>query len=140
MLLEQRNLGLHRKHDVAQPGSSPMVRGDARENPRGTLLVHETACAVDRVHEQSPPTLRVGRPFRKREAIGWQTLRNEHQRFLARDRRETIHERGLTHAVYGVDGVTLLVVRDAGKLVAILRRECLEHRRTNAIVQREDRR
>ena len=96
--------------------------------------------AVDRVDEQSPPAVLVSRAVRKRQALGWQTLRHEAQRLVARDLGEPVDERGLAHTIDGVDGVAFVVMGDAGERIAMLRGERVEHRGANAIVQREDRR
>ena len=50
-LLDGRQLGHRRGDDVAQ---RPTPRRSRREAPRGTLVVHQAACAVDGVDDDGP--------------------------------------------------------------------------------------
>ena len=54
VLLHQRNLRLHRQHDVPQRRGRPAIGRHAGEHPRAALLVHQAARAVDRVDDDPP--------------------------------------------------------------------------------------
>ena len=85
MLLHERDLGLHREHDVAQSRLGAAIRRDAGEDPRRPLLVHQPARAVDRIDEDPPPALVVARAARQHEPRRRQPFGDEHERHVARE-------------------------------------------------------
>ena len=115
VLLDERDLGLHRELDVGQRASAPGPRRDAGENPGRALLVHQAARAVDRIDDdrqrdvRSRSRRRAARP-RRRAAL----RRRARTGASARGDRplDLLDEHVLGDAVDRVDRVAFVVVRD----------------------------
>ena len=121
VLLDQRNFGHHRQLDVAQVGLRPPVRRHARENPRGSLLVHQSARAVNRIDDNAPFRIGLVRPFGQHnlplDVALVQPLGDQHNRYVRRDfAGEEVDQPRLAHAVDGVNCVARLFFGDFGKL------------------------
>src|SRR5690242_20785137 len=67
MLLDQRNLRLHRQLDIAQAGLWAAIGRDASEDPRAPLLEHQAARAVNRVHQDAHLSLIRADTLRQRQ-------------------------------------------------------------------------
>ena len=138
VLLHERNFGLYREDDVTKPRRGAEVGCDAGEDPRGSLLVHEPARAIDGIHKQPPAALCFGRAVREHEAFWRETLGDEDEWFIARNGGESVNERGFAHPVHGIDGVTRVIVRHLGHCVVALLLACGYDRRANAVVEVDD--
>src|SRR5262245_21567513 len=99
MLFENWNLGLRGDDDVSHARGSALVRRNAGENPRTALLIHDFACAVDGVDEQTPTTIRVGRTVRENQRAARQAFGDETERLTLRDFLEAFDEHLLAHAI-----------------------------------------
>ncbi len=110
---ERRNA----EHDVGQARGRSFVRRDARQYPGAALLVHEAACAIEWVDQQSPAAILLSGAARKHERLG-EAFRDEANGLVARDGGEPAHERRLADAVDGVDRIAFV----ARRLRELLRR------------------
>ena len=72
-----RNLRHCRDEDVGEPGRGSALRRDPAERPRAPLIIHDPACAIDRVEQTFP--LRVGDASSLRKALRF--LRTFHDYF-----------------------------------------------------------
>ena len=140
MLFDEGNLRLHGEDGIAQAGVGAAVRRYTGENPGAALLIHESARAVDRVHQQAPAAIPLPRPTRQHEAIAGESLGHQAQRLLARELSEPLYEGFLTHPVDGVNRIASLsrIGRHGGEQLRGLAGACVEHRIPDALVQRED--
>ena len=83
MLFEEWNLGLHGKYHIGQARRDAAVRRDAGENPGAALLIHQAARAVERIHQDSPATVRFAHAAREKQRLG-KPLRDETHRLVVR--------------------------------------------------------
>ena len=141
MLLGERNLRLNRQHDVAQVGRVAAIGRHAGQDPRASLLVHETARAVDRIHDHDKRCNCGLRASRQHDAAPGQPFRYEHDRRARRDLTlEELDERVLAHPVDRVDRVSLVVCRDAGEIVEARALSRRDDRMPDFVVQGAQRR
>ncbi len=123
VLLDQRNLGLHRQLDVGERGVAPgalRAEGrDAGQHPGGALLVHEAARAVDRIDEDDDLDVLGSRPFRQHApAVLPQPLGDEEQRPVPRQRLELREQHLLRDPIDGKQRVAGVVAHHLRQLVA----------------------
>ena len=115
MLLDQRNLGLHREFDVREC-AGVRARRHTGQDPTGTLLVHEAASAVDWVDNEYPAHV-VSLSFPGNHDFATrQTFRDQQDGPIRRgDRpRDLFDKHVLGDAIDRVDRVSLFfVARDA---------------------------
>src|SRR6185295_1673117 len=109
------------------------VRCDASEDPGTALLIHQAARAVDRIDDQSPATVLLGRATRQHERLG-EALRNHTYRLIVRQPAEAALERLLAHAVDGIDRVSG-VTSGPRELFGGLARTRVHHGVADSIVQ-----
>ena len=118
VLLQGRDLALHRQHDVRQPRLVAAVRRDAAQHPGAALLVHQAARAVDRVDQDPPARSRGIAAARQRQRSAGDALGDEHDAPEAfRIGLEPADQHVFADAIDGVDGVALPVARDCCRRV-----------------------
>ena len=138
VLLEERDLGLHGEHDVAQRSLRFTMRRDPCENPSAALLVHEAARAVDRIDDHAPAAILLAGAGGEEEAPRRQPFRNQPERFVVRDISQALDERRLAHTIDGVDGVDAVVGRNGSQRLDLLTCTGVQDGGANAVVDRED--
>ena len=114
MLLDERNLGLHRQFDICQRAGARTARHPGQD-PGRTFLVHHAARAVDRVHDDDPSrSLSVG-AFRHDDLAARQPLGHQQHRLLPRgdSSADLCDELVFSNAVDRVDRIALCFRRDA---------------------------
>ena len=114
MLLDERNLRLHREFDICQRAGARTAR-DPGQDPGWTFLVHHAARAVDRVHDDDPSRgLSVG-AFRHDDLAARQSLGHQQHRLLPRgdSSADLCDELVFSNAVDRVDRIALCFRRDA---------------------------
>jgi hypothetical protein len=117
MLLEQRDLGLQRERDAGERGGVAAIRRHTRQNPAGPLLIHQAACAVDRIDDHRD--LRRG-AVRQHAASGLaEPFGDEQHRPLACQRLEMADERLFRHAIEREDRVAGVAADDGGERLEV---------------------
>ena len=166
MLLDEGYLGLECEHDLGQDRFSPVGSGlggldqvgpgcvwlmlnDAGEDPRGALLVHQAARAVDGVHDDRPAGVGGGGAMRQHDTAAGQSLGDQHQSaMLARDGAiDRFNQHVFGHFVDRVNRVALVVgmhvrqglhdraFRRRHHRVANVAMQCLERREQRVVGQ-----
>jgi hypothetical protein len=118
--LARRQLAHDRDFDIAQPRVATLVRRDARERPRGTLVVHDPARAIDRIDDDADLRILLLRALRKNlDAlftavlfIDFDPFRDEHERRLLRPVATELFEQRLDVGIDLVNRVGDAVAHD----------------------------
>ena len=115
MLLDERNLRLNSQLDVRQRARA-RAGGDAGQNPRGTLLVHEPTRPIDRIDDDRPRR-GAARAGRHDDPAAGQPLGDEQDGGVRRRNRapDLLDEHMLGDAIDRIDRVPVLVASHAGQ-------------------------
>ncbi len=116
VLLHERQFRLHGEHDVRQRGVGARRHGG--QDPRGPLLIHQAARAVDRIDDDRPLDARDVGASRQHDFPARQALGDESHGCVPGDRPlDLLDQHVFRDAVDRVDRVALVVVRDVAQRV-----------------------
>src|ERR1044071_82077 len=85
MLLDERYLSLYRQFDIVQGCVGTAIRRYAGKYPAASFLVHQTARAVDWIHDNPPHDVRLSGPARQNNLTIFQSFGDEQH---GRNRRD----------------------------------------------------
>jgi hypothetical protein len=106
VLLQEWDLRLHREHEIGQARCRSEIRSDARQHPRASLLVHEPARAIDRIHDDAITRGRLLQTLGQDHETMFQALRNQDD---STDRRRLAAQLGqkshVGHTIDCVNGI-----------------------------------
>src|SRR5215213_1216795 len=77
MLLHVRNLCLDCQLNIIQARAWTTIRSHAGEYPAAAFLIHQTACAIDRIHDDAPNNIRLWCSTRQCDLAITQAFRDE---------------------------------------------------------------
>ena len=111
VLFNERNLRLDGQFDIGEGRAFPTIRGNARQNPATALLIHQAACAIDRIGDHAPDRILFPCAARQSDLSGSEAFCNQNNRLAAGNSFfKEFYQQGFADAVNCINCVARTIV------------------------------